>query len=299
MTPSRWSVTPHLHHAGGGEHPPAFTVPLEPVADGLAQTGSPRRLLAMLAPVAGVLGIAVQRRQYLLLAVGEPHTCDGQVLAMLWRQAVRHPQPERQRAVIGHGGHAQLATLRLVPAAQHEELVTAACLPIPEPFLVTGVAVLRQVALLAPEPFGAEAQPDPSCLNVRFQSRQPGLEITKAPPFVVNVTPSAMLSSISDLPLSTRNSPIQAVSCSGVGQSLRRSCDWRHRPPRRSHRDGITPLSGVAGTGSEGSWVSETSPPGPALVGADQLCWEVGPTAQARAAGELNCRRAPAAPGRR
>ena len=48
----------HIRQLSGGEHPPAPGVPLEPVADGLSQTGGPSRLLAVLAPVPGVVGIA-------------------------------------------------------------------------------------------------------------------------------------------------------------------------------------------------------------------------------------------------
>ena len=61
---------------GRGEHPPALGVPLEPVAYGLAQCGGPSRLITMLAPVCGVLGIAPQRRQHLLVSVGKPHALD-------------------------------------------------------------------------------------------------------------------------------------------------------------------------------------------------------------------------------
>ena len=50
----------NVHHLGAHKHPPSLAVPLEPVADGLAQFGGVRRLLAMLSPVCGVVGIARQ-----------------------------------------------------------------------------------------------------------------------------------------------------------------------------------------------------------------------------------------------
>ena len=64
---------------------------LEPVADGLSQCGGPGRLLTMLAPIGGVLGVAPQRRQHLLVAVGKPHVWDDQVLAVLISEAIRQP----------------------------------------------------------------------------------------------------------------------------------------------------------------------------------------------------------------
>ena len=66
----------HVHHLGGGEHPPTLGVPLEPVADGLAQCGDPGRLLTMLPPIGGVLGVARQGSEHLLVSVGEPHVWD-------------------------------------------------------------------------------------------------------------------------------------------------------------------------------------------------------------------------------
>ena len=156
----------NIHYLGGHEHPPAFLVPLEPVTDGLPQTGGTRRLLPMLAPIADVLRVAVQRSQNLLVAVGEPHAFDGHVLPMLRCEAVRNPEPERQRPVIGH---AKLATRRFISAAQHDELIATGVLLVPEPLLMAAVAVLSQVALPPPEPFGPEAQPDPPRFNVCFQ----------------------------------------------------------------------------------------------------------------------------------
>ena len=95
----------------------------------------------MLAPVLSELGIALQRRQDLLMAVGKPHSLDGQVLAMLIGQAIRHTQPQGQRAVVGNCGDTQLAARCLIPTPQHEELIAAGVPPVLEPLLVTGVTV--------------------------------------------------------------------------------------------------------------------------------------------------------------
>ena len=120
----------HVHQVGGGEHPPALAVPLETVAYGLAQAGGAGRLLSMLTPATGVLGIPVQGRQQVLLTVGEGHPFDGHVLAMLGRQAVRKPQSQSQRAIVRNAGHAELTSCRLIPAAQHEELIAARLPPV-------------------------------------------------------------------------------------------------------------------------------------------------------------------------
>ena len=107
----------HVHQLHGGEHPPAFPVPLETVADGLAQAGGAGRLLAMLTPVACVVSIALQGCKHLLVAVGKPYALDHQVLAMLGRQTIRHPQSQSQRAIVRNSGHAEL-----LPASTEEEL---------------------------------------------------------------------------------------------------------------------------------------------------------------------------------
>ena len=88
----------------------------------------------MLAPIGDVLGVARQGSEHLPVAVGKPHVGDDQVLAVLLRQAIRQPQPQGQRAIIGNGGHTELAPRRLVPAPQHEELVAAGILPVLQPF---------------------------------------------------------------------------------------------------------------------------------------------------------------------
>ena len=59
---------------------------------------------------------------------------------------------------------------RFIPAAQHEELITAGILPVPEPLLMTGIAIGLQVMLLTPQPLRPEAQPDPARTKVGFQA---------------------------------------------------------------------------------------------------------------------------------
>ena len=83
----------HVHHVGGGKHPPTLLVPLETVADGLTESGGPCCFITMLASVTTVLSVAVQRRQHLLVTVVEVDAPDRQVFAMLVRQAVGQPQP--------------------------------------------------------------------------------------------------------------------------------------------------------------------------------------------------------------
>ena len=211
----------NVHHLGAHKHPPSLAVPLEPVADGLAQRRGPRRLVPMLTPVGSILGVALQSRQHLLVAVGKPHTLDDQVLAMLLRQAIR--QPQGQRTIIGNAGHAQLATARFIPAAQHEELVAAGILPVLQPFLMTVVAILLQVMLLTPQLLRPEAQSDPALRNVGFQSNQPVSKISEPPLLLMNLIPSAPLSGIGNLPLGPINPPLQTV----LLQPL--------RPPHRRH----------------------------------------------------------------
>ena len=165
----------------------------------------------MLISVRSVLGVAAQRRQHLLMPIGEAHAFDGQILAMLCRQAIRHPQPQRQAPVIGHGSHAQLTARRLIPATQHEELVTARLSPVPEPFLMAGVAVCLEVVLLTPQFLGPKAQSHPALGNVSFQCRQPMPQISQPPPFLVDLVPAPTLGSTGDLPLSPSHPPAQAV----------------------------------------------------------------------------------------
>ena len=189
----------HIHHPGGHEHPPAPGVPLEPVADGLSQFSCPRRLLPVLAPILGVVGIAPQACQHLLIPVGKLHTRNDQVFAVLPRQRVRHSQPQGQRPVISNGRHAELATRRLIPAPQHEELVTAGVPPVPEPFLMAGVAVGLQMMLLAPQPLRPEAQPHSALSYVAFQCSQPDSQIGQPPFLLMDLIPPAMPSGIGDL----------------------------------------------------------------------------------------------------
>ena len=176
-------------------HP--FAIPLEPVADGLAQNCGTRRLFAMLAPILGVLIIAPQRLPAPAHGRGQTaHLANDQVFAMPPRQRVRHTQPQDQRAVIGNSSHAELATRRLIPAPQHEELVTAGIPPVPQPFLMAGVAIGLQVVLLAPQPPGPEAQPHPALSYVAFQCSQPDSQIGQPTPLLMNLIPSATFSGI-------------------------------------------------------------------------------------------------------
>ena len=130
MAPRRRSVVISFRQLSSGEHPPALAVPLETVADGLTQCGGPSRLVPMLAPIGRVLGVARQGSEHLRVSVSKPHVWDDQVLAVLLRQAIGHTQPQGQRTIIGNAGHAQLATARFIPTAQHEELITAGVPPV-------------------------------------------------------------------------------------------------------------------------------------------------------------------------
>ena len=179
----------------------------------------------MLALVCGVLGVAPQRRQHLLVSVGKPHALDDQVLAVLLRQAIGQPQPQPQgqRAIIANSGHAQLATARFIPAPQHEELVAAGSLPVLKPFAMAGVAIGLQVVLLTPQPLGPEAQPYQALRDVGFQSSQPVSTIGQPPLLLMNLIPSAPLSGIRNLPLGSSNPPLQTV------------LPERHRLPHRRH----------------------------------------------------------------
>ena len=141
-----------------------------------------------------MLGIALQRRQNLLVAVGEPHSLYGQVFAMTTGQAIGHTQPQGQRAVIGNGRHTQLASRRFIPAPQHEELIAAGSLPVPEPFLMSGVTVGFEILLLAPQPLGPKAQPYPAVRYMGFQRREPGVQISQPAFLLVNLVPGTLFS---------------------------------------------------------------------------------------------------------
>ena len=145
------------------------------------------------------------------MTVGKPHSLDYQVPVGLSRQAVGHTQPQGQCAVVGHGGHAELATRRLIPAPQDEELVAASILPIPEPLLVAGVAVGLEIVLLPPQPRRPAAQPHSARSNVGFQLRQPVPQIGQPPFPLMNLIKSATFGGIGDLLLCPCNPPPQAV----------------------------------------------------------------------------------------
>ena len=75
----------HFRQLSSGEHPPALGIPLEPVADGLAQCSGPRHPLTMLAPIGGVLGVARQGSEHLIVSVGKPYALHGQIFTELYR----------------------------------------------------------------------------------------------------------------------------------------------------------------------------------------------------------------------
>ena len=64
---------------------------------------------------------------------------------MLITQAVRHPEPQVQRAIFSNTGSAELAPSGLIPAPQHEELAVSGILPIGQPLLMTGISIGLQV----------------------------------------------------------------------------------------------------------------------------------------------------------
>ena len=147
---------------------------------------------------------------------------------MLDRQTVRHPQSQGQRTIFGNGGHAQLTPSPLVPAAQHEELVAADLPPVGQPLLATGIAVLRQVVLLAPQPLGTEAEPHPASRHVLLQLGPLRLQGRQSATLLVDLIPSPTLGDISYLPLGTINPPTQAVQ-----PQLLLLLDRRHLPFQR------------------------------------------------------------------
>ena len=165
----------------------------------------------MLASVGGVVGIAVQGRRHLLVAVGKPHTLHNQVLAVLLRQAIGHTQPQGQRTIIGNAGHAQLATARFIPAAQHEELITAGILPVPEPFLMAAITVGFQVVLLPPQPPGPETQPYQPSRDVGFQHHETQFQIGYPALLLMHLSPPATLDSFPNLPLCPSDAPPETV----------------------------------------------------------------------------------------
>ena len=130
---------------------------------------------------------------------------------MLTGEAIRHAKPRGECPSIGHGGHTKLATCSLVPTSQHEELIAASVPLVAQPFLVAGVAVLRKVALLPPQPLRPEARSNSPLRNISFQRRRPGLQGRQPAPFLAKPAPAPMLSSTGNLPLGPSNPPAQAV----------------------------------------------------------------------------------------
>ena len=78
-----------LHHPGGGEHSPATSVRLEPVAYGLSEIGGARRLLSLLTTTVLGIRIGLKRREQLFVPIGEEHVLYNKMLAVLLCQAVR------------------------------------------------------------------------------------------------------------------------------------------------------------------------------------------------------------------
>ena len=192
----------HLRQFRGGEYPPTFRITLETVADSLAERGNSRLLLTMLPSVHRVLRVAPQRRQHHIVSRSKPHVWNHQVFAVPSRQAIRH-RNRSVTAVVIDGRHAQLATSRLIPAPQHEELVAAGSTPLFKPCIMTGIAIGLQVILLPPQLLGAEAQPHPANPNVGFQPRPPEPQVGQPPPLPVHLPPLALLFSLINLLAST------------------------------------------------------------------------------------------------
>ena len=150
---------------------------------------------------------------------------------MLSSQAIR--QPQGQRPVIGNGGHADLASRRLIPAPQHEELVAASVPPVPEPFLMAGVAFGLEIAPLPPQPLRPEAQPHSARSNVGFQCSQPVPQIGQPPFLVMNLIKPAMFGGIGDLLLSPCNPPFQVAQPQFLLLSDRRHLPFQRKPAPR------------------------------------------------------------------
>ena len=72
------------------------------------------------------------------------------------------------------GCHAQLAPRRLVPAPQHEELVGAGSLSVPEPFLMAGITVGLQVMLASATTAWNQSTAVPSLLLCRLPVQPTG-----------------------------------------------------------------------------------------------------------------------------
>ena len=93
------------------------------------------------------------------MSVGEAHVLYHEMFYILLCQAVRHHEPERQRAVAvaGSGTDTELAACCLVPASQHEELAAVYLSLVSKPLGVAKVAVGFKVMMNAPLPLRAEA----------------------------------------------------------------------------------------------------------------------------------------------
>ena len=123
----------------------------------------------MLAPIGDVLGVARQGSEHLPVAVGKPHAlgmtrylpcCLARQSAYATAGSAYHRRQHWPRTA---------GSRRFIPAAQHEELITAGITPVPLPLLMARIAVGLEVMLLTPQPFRPEAQPHPARRNVGLQ----------------------------------------------------------------------------------------------------------------------------------
>ena len=226
--------------SGGGEHSPATSVSLEAVAYRLSETGGTCRLLSLLTTTVLVIRIGLKRRQDLLVPIGEAYVLYNKMLAVLLCQAIGHPEPERQRAVIGYAGHAQLAACGLVTAAQHEELVAARISPVRKPFCVTLVAIDLKVILTAPQLLRSKAQPQPSRISISQNIPQAILQVGDAPSLMVKLLGRRSSDKSAELLLSACNQALKRLA-----MQLLRLTGRRH-PSFQGHPDGVEHPCGYA-----------------------------------------------------
>ena len=96
----------HVHHPGGDEDPPPPGIPLETVADGLAQiwwTGLPFRHARAYTECTQHCSATRPAPAHVHRRTGHS---DQQVLPMLLCQSIGHPDPEVEGPVLGYRGDA-------------------------------------------------------------------------------------------------------------------------------------------------------------------------------------------------
>ena len=184
-------------------------------------------------PESRILGIALQGREDLLVAVLEPDARNDHILALLSYKGVGQAKPQGKRTVISHRGHAQLAARRLVFTAQNEELVAAGTAPVPQAFLVTGIPGGFKVVLLPLQFPGPEAEPDTARLYVPFRSRQLGLQVAQPPPLLVQPVSPGSLSGLGHLTLGPGYPPLQGIP------SQQQQLPYRRHLPLQGHPRGV------------------------------------------------------------